>query len=400
MRYDGHYQLNIMLPSLRGGGTLRAARTEGRTAMLITKVSCPHCKTVLRPAKPLPVGKKVKCPKCKTDFTAEADNGDVPADAKATPATPAAKKKAAKPPEPIAPPKKPDDDDDEDSGGTYNIIAADRPKTQEDLDREAEERGDDDEDDPNKVDFVPDHSIKDLRGPAQLAVNRPSNLLIANGVIGFFGWVILFIIMILPVVFPVVDEDEDDAAGGKDKPSKPALAIPDGLAALGNFHKQQGGSPPNQPAPNFPVPQQKKDDKKPEKKLSLYMVYVWDLRVLTMYPWYLFIVFLTPIFFGIAYAVVMTYGAVQMQNLQSRTWGIVASCMCMFPFSTWGFVTIVSMVISLVVFGLLEEQGSVLYCLVAFGTLETLGCVGIGAYGLMTMMSQEVIDGFEYVPDV
>jgi len=43
-------------------------------------LDCPHCKAVLRPANPVPAGKKVACPKCKQSFTA---GGEAPAPAPA-----------------------------------------------------------------------------------------------------------------------------------------------------------------------------------------------------------------------------------------------------------------------------------------------------------------------------
>jgi hypothetical protein len=346
--------------------------------MLVTKISCPKCKTVLRPAKPLPVGKKVKCPKCSTDFTAQESDADKPADDRnggaASPAKAAvakgktkpssANKKAEKPvakkADAKAGPKKPDDEEEE-SGGTYGIVAADRPKTQEDLDRE-EEEGVDDEDKPGKIDYVADQSIKDLRGPAQLAINRPSNYLIANGVVGFFGWIILGIILIIPAVFPAINEPVD---------------------------------------PNNPVIQDNKQKKKEEAKLSLYKFLGMDWRALGKpenWPWLL--LSLAPVVVGVAYACVLSYGAVKMQNLESRRWAIAASCLCMFPYATGGFATVCSMFIHLVVVGLLEDPAYAATLVIAFASLEALGCLGIGIFGLVTLMRQDVIDGYEYVPDM
>ncbi len=375
--------------------------------MLVSKLSCPKCKTVLRPAKPLQAGKKVKCPKCANDFTAEEGDAEKhpPAKVKAEPATdgkakPAAPKKAAaeKTVAPKAAPAKPADDDDDDGPATYGIIEADRPKTQEDLDREEaealEEEEDDDEDGDgekkkkkkDKVDFVPDHSIKDLRGPAQIAVIRPSNMIILNGVVGFFGWIILFIILIIPVVFPDIAEEVDPDA--KSVKSQPGLSIPDGLSGL---------SKPGSAALN--APSQSAKDKEKDKKQGLVKIYDWDLTTMALFPWFLFILFLSPIFVGIAYACVMTYGAVQMQNLESRTWGIVSSAMCILPVSTGGFVMVISIVITLVVYGITDSLGWVAFILILFLGLETLSCIGLGVFGLVTLNRKAVIDGFNYIPD-
>src|SRR5579862_3115223 len=98
MAYDG------------GIGPSREPRTaattnQGRTVMLVSKVTCPKCKTVLKPTSPLESGKKVKCPKCKNDFTAAPDEEDKESaknDKAAAPAKTKAKKPAAKKAEPAA----------------------------------------------------------------------------------------------------------------------------------------------------------------------------------------------------------------------------------------------------------------------------------------------------------
>jgi hypothetical protein len=206
-------------------------------------------------------------------------------------------------------------------------------------------------------------------------------MLIMNGVVGFFGWIILTIILLLPVIFPVIDEEEDKSP--KDRMPKSVYSIPAGIEAT---------------SVTFEPPPSKVE--KEEVKQSLYIVYVWDLSMLAAYPWYLFMVWLCPIPFGIAYTCVMTYGAVKMQSLESRTWGIVASSMCIFPFATTGFAIVVGMVITLIVYMVSEDHTLVGVCLLAFLSLELLGCIGCGVWGLMTLMRPEVIDGFEYVPDV
>ena len=359
--------------------------------MLVSKMACPICKTVLKPAKPLPGEKKVKCPKCATDFMAsEGDVEKQPAqEAKADP-VPTPKKKAVKPVVPKAAPKveakaapkaeakaapkKPaDDDDDEDSGGTYSISEADRPK----------EKGDpDDEDDPGKVDFIANQELKDLRGPAQAAVMKPSNMLILNGSVGFFGWLLLLVVQLLPVIFPVLEEEDEV---GKDAPPKQALTFPAGVAAVALTQD----------------PTRPKDADKPEEpKQSLYMLYIWDLSLLAMYPWYIYGFTFIPHLLGLAYAAALTYGAVKMQNLESRTWGVVASCLCMFPYATGGFIVLCSMVVTLVMTMVSGDVASLTIVLVALIVLESLGCVAIGVMSLMTLNQPAVIDGYAYISEV
>lgn len=171
--------------------------------MPVAKLTCPECSAVLKPAKPVPEGKKIKCPKCSAIFEARADEDDAPAPKPAAkkpaaaakkPASPIAAKKPAAPakPKPAAPaPAKKIaaySDDEDDDGGTYGVI-----KEPED-----EKKDDDEADDEGKPDleFLPDLSIKDPRGPAQKAVIGPSNFLIGAGAITsilgllFVGWAI------------------------------------------------------------------------------------------------------------------------------------------------------------------------------------------------------------------
>src|SRR5450755_456592 len=82
--------------------------------MAVTKLTCPECKTVLKPAKPVPAGKTVKCPECGSRFTATEDAPEIPLKKPKKPGDKkaGASKKAAK--------KK--DDDDDDGGGTYGFV--------------------------------------------------------------------------------------------------------------------------------------------------------------------------------------------------------------------------------------------------------------------------------------
>lgn len=109
--------------------------------------TCPECGTALRPAKPVPMGKKIKCPKCATVFA------------------PTVKATAAKGAKPAAKPaKKPD----EEWGDTnpYTVKEAEiGPK--------------------EGVDFINirDRFAKSARGPAQKAVVRPANAMLALSIL-------------------------------------------------------------------------------------------------------------------------------------------------------------------------------------------------------------------------
>src|SRR5262245_10623617 len=44
--------------------------------MSLTKLECPECGKVLKPARPVTPGKKVRCRKCEAVFVAEGDEGE------------------------------------------------------------------------------------------------------------------------------------------------------------------------------------------------------------------------------------------------------------------------------------------------------------------------------------
>jgi hypothetical protein len=175
--------------------------------MAVAKLTCPKCKAVLRPARPVEEGKKVKCPKCTTVFAARAEEEEAIAAKPAAKGAPAAKKPssaapakkgapAAKksPPKKVEEPEKPKKyvDPDDDGPAVYSFVHDPKDDVDED---------DDDEDDETKIDFNPDLSVKDPRGPAQAAVIKPSNFLMAVSVltlvanvtaIGFAVWPMIF----------------------------------------------------------------------------------------------------------------------------------------------------------------------------------------------------------------
>src|SRR5262249_41618814 len=72
-------------------------------------------------------------------------------------------------------------------GGTYRLADGGGPVEE-------------DEDKP-EIDYAPDMSIKDLRGPAQAAVVRPSNYLLIASVVGFMLDIFVILYMAWPFMF-------------------------------------------------------------------------------------------------------------------------------------------------------------------------------------------------------
>ena len=332
--------------------------------MAVTKLTCPECKTVLQPAKPLPAGKSVKCPECGARFTATEEEPAVPLKKpkKAAPdgedgggrrpKKPAARKAApAKP----APPK-PADDEDEEGGGTYRFVDAGE-----------------NEDKP-EIEYAPDLSIKDLRGPAQGALVRPSNALIMTGAIGFFGWLLLLILILIPVLFPIDSDDNSD----KSKPAKAVVGVEHGLAAV-NDEKD-----PTQELARDP------------SRRSMFNFFGINVSAVGVLAWYLFILALSPIFLGMVYSAIVTYGGVRIQNLEGRGWGIAAAVMAMIPINSWGFMMSTTILLQFLLGIILDDPRVPLIFLMG---VETLLGIGVGVWALVTLMSEKVIKGYEYKPE-
>lgn len=392
----------------------------------VSRLTCPDCKKVMRPAKPLPAGKKVKCPECGNIFAAgdAADDGEpglrrpksmaskkAPAGAekagkKAKQPARDAIKSAAKPkPKPKEEAPKPSSDDEE--GGTYSFVD-DTPK-------------DGEEDGKPQIEYAPDMSIKDLRGPATEILVRPTNLLLIDGLIGFLGYLLLMIIMLIPAVTPLSESYGKPKDVGK-------LGMGLGKSTLSDLAKPKmeqgggGGPPPGMQQPGGPggpggqggmppagmqmggMPNQDPDLAKKMVYLlkddrSILEIFGIDLSALARYPLYIFFLCLFPVFLGMVYCGFLCYGAVQSQSLTSRTWGIVSSIMAMVPYSTIGAVTCIGLFIQFFLYMILDEDDTVTLILACLAGIIALLSIGAGVFAMVTLNKQEVIDGFEYEPE-
>jgi predicted Zn finger-like uncharacterized protein len=332
------------------------------------KITCPECEAVLKVSQPPPPGKKLKCPRCGETFSAPG------APAGARTAAPAVKKKPAgkKPDDAIrapAPPKKTHDEDDEE-GGTYGVVKDPDEETAADEEEEEEEgrrKG-------PEINYAPDMSIKDLRGPAQAAVVGPSNLLIIYGIIGFLGWLLVMFIVLIPILFPV---QTDDTSKEADK----------GGAAAGQDKQGQGDKAGD-----------KKGKEKKEKEVPWTVVFGLDLAILAALPWYIFIPILLGFGLGMAYGGTIVVGGVKMQSLESRQWGLVASIMNMIPVHTFGLMVLLTVIVQMILGLLFDEPAK---SMVMIGLLVAVAGLGVlvGLLNLRTLMREDVIAGFEYKPD-
>jgi len=139
---------------------------------------CPECGAQLRPANPVPAGKKLRCPKCQTVF---APAGKAKAPAKATP----------KPAPTVAVA-------DDEEGGSYGVVKAEEKQN----------------DDASRAAFEPIKNRFDLsaRGPALILVVTPSTWLLRNGVGVCLTAIAGVLFAIWPMIFKVELLDKPDKA--------------------------------------------------------------------------------------------------------------------------------------------------------------------------------------------
>jgi predicted Zn finger-like uncharacterized protein len=330
--------------------------------MAVSKLTCPECGTVLRPAKPVPEGKRVKCPRCETVFAAGGEEEEAPPPRKK--AAPAARKPAPKaaPAKKAAvqePPKKEEEE-------TYGYV------------KEPEEE---DEEKKPKISYAPDMSVKDLRGPAQSKIMSPSNNLARVGFIGFFGWLAFMLLIIIPAVFPIHE----------DKP-KEVLRIGPGLGAVsrgGGGGMGMGGAGGGGAA----------KDKVEEDKSTFLQVAQIDFANLCALPAYFFWPAMLPFVFCMLFAAMVSYGAIQMQNIESRPWGIAGSIMAMVPITAGGVILLVCLLLQYILNFILEDEQFVGVIAIVVAALIWLASVGSGVWALVTLNNADVIAGFEYEPE-
>jgi DNA-directed RNA polymerase subunit M/transcription elongation factor TFIIS len=263
--------------------------------MLLAKLTCPKCRAVLKPAKPVESGKTIKCPKCEELFKAGAPVGE------------AAKKKPAGAPAPKA-------EEEEEEQATYAVVRDEEmEKKAEEAERRKERRrmkarmqkkqgrkADPDEDpyadadeDDLAAQILRNLKTRDPRGKAQEMVVTPSNWLLRTGLIGFFGWVIVFICFIIPIVFPNIPDKADDS--GDD----PRIAAK--------------------------IKEQEKGPEK-ERKTAEYDLFK-DIRE----KWWAVALFITVLLIGLVHGGLISYGAVKMQSLESYRWGVTSCVLALIP---------------------------------------------------------------------
>lgn len=344
--------------------------------MATARITCPDCKSVLRPAKPVPDGKKVRCPKCGNLFITPG----LVEEEKERPRTKKRSKKEPKKTEKIAlkkstakpPPKKDDFDDDEESGGIYSFVDA-GPKKEE---------GEEEESKP-QIEYAPDMSIKDLRGPAQEAVTKPSNLIMLIGGLSALSNLFLICWSFWPIIF--------------------SDSVVDYYKALQN-HYQNDRALSDQEKKNHMQRIGAYKEYKDLKDKDLEIVEAenekakFDFSV-DLFPWFGRLWLMGFFILVLIYNAIAVIGAVKVQNLESRRWGIASSIMMLLPLSAGGLSCVFALAIHFLedMTGFLGEVRD--FYMIVVAAAPYVASIYIAVMSLQTLMDQKVIDGFEYVAE-
>jgi predicted Zn finger-like uncharacterized protein len=325
--------------------------------MASERITCPDCKSVLKPAKPVPDGKKVRCPKCGNQFTTpglleeeviQVVEEELPR--KKAPGKKKAKTGIKKASGHTPPRKKPIDDDDEDGGGIYSFVGANKTT--------------DEEGGRPEIEYAPDMSIKDLRGPAQSAVVKPSNFILLINGLSVLANIFLICVQFWPMVFSESCVDWKKVLSKHYKEDQNEVKRVEGIKEFKEVKDK-----------DLAIVQ---DAEEIEKQWRFGMMGV-------------FLVLLV-------YNAIVIVGAVKMQNLESRRWGIVSSIMTLLPMGAGGFGYLIYFAFTATIGGWLLDELADPYGM-GLGALPYLFAIHVSVTSLRVLMSQEVIDGFEYVPD-
>ncbi len=327
-----------------------------------SRIVCPECNVTLKPSQPVPDGRRVKCPKCSAVFAAPGAVAVGGARAAAAPAAAAGKKAPARPAAPAAQAAKaPAEDDD---GGTYQVI----------------KMPEDEEDGKQQIKYEPDTSIKDPRGPAQAAVMGPSNQMLLIAALGGLLNVVAFAVWLWPFVFAphLIDHADFLEQYYMQRLRKGVDQTEQGIIV--NRLKIYGtASPPSRES--LAEDERKLVDAAENEELHRRLLFL-GLCVL-----------------GLIYDALITIGAIKMQHLESRGWGLTAAILTIVPVISVGGYMMVGFLLIRTVGRMLDMSDVTDMMMYAWLGATALWALGVGIWGLTVMLRQEVVDGFEYKPD-
>jgi hypothetical protein len=102
---------------------------------------------------------------------------------------------------------------------------------------------------------------------------------------------------------------------------------------------------------------------------------------------------------GMAYCGVVCLGAVKIQNMESRTWGFVSGAMAIVPVTTGGILLVTLILIEFLLAMIMDDMEFIYNVEMIWIVVVCLAAAVAGGMVIMTLLRQEVVDGFEYKPD-
>lgn len=412
--------------------------------MALLKITCPACKTVLKPPKPVPEGTKLKCPKCKSAFTAGA-------------AVPSLSLDDEEPEQPL----------DED-GDDFRLVDDDAPKkkgggivetpekpTAEKKQKAADEidvidlLDDDDEDTKKKKDRASPKEKTPAKKPEKTPAKKPEKTALEQedddsaGTYGVAGKEEEEALPTPPKKGKKgkkgKQEDKEEMSyaadlGGPDDPRGPAqeevmvcsnymlLSAIIGFIGWGGvlilvlipklfpLGADDGTKDNLKPVLNMPyqvlgaivqtgeLPRQK--DERAKEKGSIFTVGPVDMAAFAQFGTLLYLAVLSPILLGMAWAALVAYGAAEAQSLNSRAWGIAGSILCMLAWHIVGFALLVLWIVEVLLLGMLEmDKPTVYYTEIGLLIMFIVAELAVGAWVLVTLLKDKVKAGYEYKPE-
>jgi|GEM_PF-740286 len=283
-------------------------------------LTCPHCSSVLRPANPVPAGKKVRCPKCSETFTA---GGEPEAAPKPKPA-------------PVV------DEDHDEEAKLYGMVS-DPDEEQKDDPRD-KKKG---KKKPKKpeINYGQDNSLKDFRGPAVELLTKPCNnmmfhctlvLLLAIASFVMAGWPFVFQDSLLP------PKDALKEFLGK-KLEEEAASKAGGGGGSGQWKTLQKALELD--SVMWPIPLDKNGKKMrepdygktemPQEAADAAREFMGRSEFPTRLVWVIVSLFI------MVWTFILLIGTVKILNLESYRWGIATVVMCFLPANCLTFLTMI-----------------------------------------------------------
>ncbi|MFM7149927.1 MAG: hypothetical protein ACKO23_08805, partial [Gemmataceae bacterium] len=302
--------------------------------MADNRLICPECNSSLRLSKPVPPGRKVKCPRCEALFS---------------PGNPSPKTSPAKKDPP--PSRKEGQSVQRPSG---KKPASNKPSPEKKPKQEEEVYGyikDQSEEQKETINYAPDLSVKDPRGPAIVTVTRPSTTLQFVGMLGALGWLVMFVILIIPTVFPLTPDAKELERIKMEK---------DRAERMGQKEKEKDG-------PKGP---------------GFFNVYGYDAGEY-------FLVLMIPMILLFVYSCLVVGGGIKMQNLESRPWGIFSSVLCMLPFHVVGLGVVTFIVMQYALSMIMDDFDFITLVISVMIGIEYLICLAVGIWSLTTLMKED-----------